>query len=83
MCKSSLQQREGLLLQYFSTYWVLIGSDEKEKKKLGRENWKKNALVIVIIFYMHTTEESVGPQTVRRLGQCKQTTRAVCLVRSF
>ena len=49
MCKSSLQQWEGLALRYFSTYWVLTGSEEREKK-IGRANWK-NVLVIVFCFY--------------------------------
>ncbi len=63
MCKSSFFQREGLPLQYFSTYWVSVESKEKEKK-LAEKIGKK--IVVIVIIFTHATAESGGPQTMRR-----------------
>ncbi len=80
ICKSSLWQREGLPVQYFSTYWVLIESKEKERK-IGRENWEK--IVVIVFIFTHATVESVEPQTMRRKSQCKNTRASLVLLKTL
>lgn len=44
---------EGLSLKYFSTDWVLIMSEEKEKKVFQEGKYEHFVIIIIIMIILH------------------------------